>query len=143
MSITILACVAITSFFKRPDITLSNAVELLMEDMLIAKQRALITHSQVTVTFFSEGNGYEARDKVGRLLESPSGHGPFVRDYDYDAVFEGVSVVEVDFGEDRSLTFDRNGLTIEDGSVMLEFGGETRVIEMTREGGVRLRPHAK
>ena len=139
MTITLIACLAITTFFKRPEVTLDSAVELLMEDMLIAKNRALVTHSPVSVTFYEDGRGYEVRDKSGRLLPSPAGIGDFIRDYDYDAVFEGVAIAHVEFGDDRSLTFDRSGMTLEDGYVVAEFRGETRTVEMTREGGVRLR----
>lgn len=138
MTITLIACIAITAFFKRPEVTLDSAVELLMEDMLIAKNRALVTHSPVSVSFYDDGRGYEVRDRSGKLLPSPAGKGEFTRDYDYDAVFEGVSIVHVEFGDDRALTFDRSGMTLEDGYLVVEFRGETRTVEMTREGGVRL-----
>ena len=142
-TITIVACVAITLFFKRPAVTLNSAAQLLVEDMLTAKQRALISHSEVTVTFYAEGNGYEARYADGKFLPSPAGRGDFTRDYNFDAVFEGVSFSEVDFGADRSLTFDTRGLTTEDGSVTLSFGDATCGVEMTRAGGVRILPPSK
>jgi len=135
--ITLVACVAITVFFKQPEVTLLNAIDLLEEDMLTAKNRALLSHSKVVVHFYPEGNGYEARFENGKLLPSPAGRGEFIRDYDYDAVFEGVSFSEIDFGKDHSLTFDKSGLTLEDGSVTLEFRGSTAELEMTRAGGVR------
>lgn len=134
--ITLIACAAITFFFSQPYITLTSAIELLREDMLMAKNRALVTHTKVTVHFYAEGNGYEAQYETGDFLPSPAGRGDFIRDYNFDGVFEGVSFSEVDFGADRSLTFDTNGLTLEDGSVTLSFEGESALLEITRAGGI-------
>ncbi len=138
--ITLVAVVAITVFFKQPAVTLESAMELLVEDMLTAKNRALVSRRKVTVTFYAEGNGYEARYPSGEFLPSPSGRGDFIRDYTFDGVFEGVSFSDVQFGKDRALTFDNSGLTLEDGQVTLSFEGTTRSMEMTRAGGVRVLP---
>lgn len=138
MVITLVACLAITAFFRQPHVTLDNATALLMEDMLMAKNRALILRSEVHVTFFPEGNGYEVRNSDGDLLRHPAAKGEFIRDYEYDGVFEDVRILEVDFGPDRSLTFDRHGLSLEDGRVTLGFHDATRVVELSRKGGVRL-----
>ena len=74
------------TFFRQPEVTLHSAVELLLEDMLVAKNRALVMHSEVTVTFFDLGNGYEVRGADGELLPNPVGHGDFVRDYILEVV---------------------------------------------------------
>ena len=135
--ITLVACVAITVFFGQPAVTLTSAVKLLNQDMLIAKNRALLNRSNVTVHFYPAGNGYEARYEDGEFLPSPSGRGDFIRDYEIDGVFEGVSLSAVDFGEDRSLSFDTSGLSLEDGSVTLSYEGASSTVEITRAGGVR------
>jgi hypothetical protein len=54
------------------------------------------------------------------------GNGPFIRDYDYDAVFQGVHIQAVDFGSLRTLEFGRDGYSLHDGFVELKFRGETR-----------------
>ena len=138
MVITLVACLAITAFFRQPHITLDNATALLMEDMLMAKNRALILRSEVKVSFYAEGNGYEVRDANGDLLQNPAAKGDFIRDYTYDGVFEDVKILEVDFGPDRSLSIDRHGQAKEDGRVTIGFHDATRIVEVSREGGVRL-----
>jgi len=138
MILTLIACLAITAYFGQPRVTLRNACELLVQDLVSAKNRASIRRTSVTFTFHEDGHGYEARDANGRLLASPAGRGDFVRDYDFDGVFEGVRVVDVDFGDDRAVVFDRRGQATEDGAVTLEFEGERRTIEVSSTSGVRV-----
>ncbi len=66
--------------------------------------------------------------RLGDALEAPMGGGPYIRDYDVDAVFDGVQIIEVDFGGKRSLSFNSTGNSISDGSVVLEYNGETRKV---------------
>ena len=139
MVLTIVACLAITTYFSQPNITLQNACELLVDDMISAKNRAAILRDDVSFTFYEAGNGYEARDASDELLPSPAGRGDFIRDYGFDGVFEGVRVVEVQLGDDRTVVFNRKGHATESGSVTLEFGGERRVVDVSATLGVSIR----
>lgn len=136
--LAILAAWAIPAFFARPDVTLENASTLLAHDLRAAQNRAAYKGVPCSVVFPEDGDGYAVLDDHGDLIRNPRTELPFRRRYSIDGVFRGVVIVSVDFGPDRRLDFDENGLVLEGGSVTLAFNGDSRKLWI-EEGSGRLR----
>ncbi len=132
--IATLAAIAIPLWFSRPSITLEGAANLLVEDILQVQENAIMQRMGSRIEFDIDGGGYQAMDSSGLALLAPMGNGPYLRDYDVDAVLEGVRSAEVDFGGKRRLEFDQGGYSLHDGHVILTFGGQSkRVVFDTNE----------
>lgn len=132
--IATLAAIAIPLWFSRPSITLEGAANLLVEDILQVQESAILQRVGSRIEFDVDGGGYQALDSSGLALQAPMGNGPYLRDYDVDAVFEGVLITEVDFGGKRRLEFDQRGYSLHDGHVVLTFHGKSkRVVFDTNE----------
>ncbi len=124
--IATLAAVAIPLWFSQPSITLEGAANLLVEDILQVQENAIMQRMGSRIEFDADGGGYQAMDSSGLALLAPMGNGPYLRDYDVDAVFEGVLITEVDFGGKRRLEFDQGGYALHDGHVILTFRGKSK-----------------
>ncbi len=124
--IATLAAVAIPLWFSQPSITLEGAANLLVEDILQVQENAIMQRMGSRIEFDVDGGGYQAMDSSGLALLAPMGNGPYLRDYDVDAVFEGVLITEVDFGGKRRLEFDQGGYALHDGHVILTFHGKSK-----------------
>ncbi len=144
--LTLVACIAITAFFSRPEITLQNACVLLRDDLLSARQAAVLRHSPVTMRFLEAGNGYEVSVEVEgepELLPSPAGGGPSVRHYDRDGGFEGVRIERVTLRAEgaasssglRRIVFDGNGRSDALGTIVLSFAGTEQDVRLAEAMG--------
>lgn len=133
--ISIVAAIAIPVHFSRGDVTLENACVLMARDLRAAQNRSAYLGVASTFFFPADGTGYQVSDARGSLVRNPRTDQPFTRDYTRDAVFEGVSVLEVRFGPDRSLQFDEQGLASESGEVVLAYRGETRILSIRELSG--------
>lgn len=143
--ITIVACLAITTFFSRHEVTLENASKLLEEDLRSAKHSAALRHAPIHVEFSTSEDGYRVFDAKGQPLPNPAGGGPFERRYDFDAVFEGVEIHSLRAGENRSpqqtLTFDANGRPTTGFQIVLEFAEARQLVELLpHTGEIRVHP---
>jgi type II secretory pathway pseudopilin PulG len=132
---TLLACIAIPGWFSRSDITLDNAVQLLVRDMSDAQDRAAFQHRTLQLQFDADGDGYTITDARGRSIAAPVGTGPFTRRYSTDAVFRGVSVKALELGPENALHFGPRGMTLNGGRLVLAFQGEERVIQVQPNSG--------
>jgi len=136
-AVTGVAALSIWAYFSRAEITLQNAAQLMVEDLHLAQARATYTHSPVEIVFLPKGEGYyvvDANDANDGLL--PNARIP--RRYSADAIFEGVEILDLRLGAERTFVFDVNGHANTDLSATLSFAGHTRTVTLTRRDGV---PH--
>ncbi|MEE2939310.1 MAG: type II secretion system protein [Planctomycetota bacterium] len=130
------ASVGIPSYFGRPDVTLTSAAELLARDLREVGGRAAVYREALQLRFDDDGGGYSAADRSGQLLVSPHGAGPFVRRYDVDAVFRGVTIEALEPETPRSVTFDATGTASHSIAVTIGYRGETRVVTLAARTGL-------
>ncbi len=128
-----IATVAIPGFFGRDSVTLNNAAVLLAHDLRSAQNRAAFLGAPTIFSFEEDGQGYVVRSASGEPVRHPQAQHRFVRRYDVDGVFEGVTVKRAVFGGDPALTFDRYGLGHATGSIELEFEGSRRTVRYDAE----------
>lgn len=134
--LSIVASFAIPAWFSRSEVTLDNAALLLASDLRDVQNRAAYQGRRLRVEFFEKGNGYRAIDENGELMSALLGPGPFVRDYQHDAVFEDVTVLRTALGGDRIQAFDDRGRAEEAGSITLGHRGEVRVLHIAKQSGL-------
>lgn len=131
--LSVVAALAIPAFFERQEITLENAARILTRDLRSAQNTAAWRNVWVGLRFDEDGEGYTTVE----LPEGPGG--PAIelegRRFSRDAVFEGVWVGFVAFGEDRTIAYDERGHPSEDGSVQLLFKGDARVLMVDTPSG--------
>lgn len=147
----LLACVATASiwaYFTRSEVTLTNAANLLVEDLHMAQSRALFLDTPVEVVFDADGRGYRVVDGQGG---APSGLRELDltgRRYDIDAVFEGVAIARIEGAEvpsdpddpggeraRRSVRFDATGAITRSVWITLAYRGETRTVQVDAQVG--------
>ncbi len=126
VGIATVAAIGIPLWFQQPSITLQRAADLLVNDMLGVQENAIVHRMASRIEFNGDGGGYKALEASGMALPAPMGNGPYIRDFDQDAVFDGVLIEEADFGGQRSIEFGQDGYAVHDGHVVLSFRGETR-----------------
>lgn len=132
---TILACVAIPGWFSRTDITLNNAVHLLVRDLRDAQDRAAFQHRRLHLRFLASGDGYAVLDSRDQPIEAPVGTGDFVRHYSSDAVFRGVRLEPVLVGDDGDLHFGSRGRTLAASQILVTFRSESQLVEIEETTG--------
>lgn len=129
-TISILSCAAILHWFGRADITLDNAVSLLVEDLRHVQGRAVLENRELHVVFFEDGSGYEVLRADGQPIRGPLGAPIYRRRYSADAVFAGVTVNALELGGARRVIYTPSGPVPPQGSICLGFGGELRSLEI-------------
>lgn len=136
-ALAVVATIAIPAWFERGEVTLNNAAALLADDLELAQSLAL--GAAEPVDFYFEGNGYRAVGPDGEPLTHPRNGQPFVRDYDRDAVFQGVSLREANVGGGMPLRFDSRGFVSGGALVRVAFEGDERLIRIEApQGTIRL-----
>jgi hypothetical protein len=133
--VAIVAAFVVHEWFDRSEVTLENAAVLMARDLRSAQDRGAYFGEPVRFSFLAEGDGYEALDETGRVIQHPRTGLPFERRYSESGVFRGVFVVEVRFGADRSVDFDQDGRALESGEVTLAFGSDRRTIRLEKLSG--------
>ncbi len=136
VGLTVIASVGIPAYFGRPAVTLDGAANLLAKDLREVQNRAALYEEALWIRFDEDGNGYQITDGAGEPLLSPYGDGPFVRDYPFDAVFRGVSIVDVTPAKPGCVVFDRNGMPIDSVAVTIEYRGERREVVIRERSGL-------
>jgi prepilin-type N-terminal cleavage/methylation domain-containing protein len=136
--VTVIAALSVTAYFGRSEVTLENAVRLLVDDLRMAQTRATFFGSPIDVVFAADGSGYE-------LVEHGPGDptsaiGPLVppRRFGFGAVFEGIRVERVEVGDRREhapLEFDAKGSLLAGATIVLADRAETRTIVIEKETG--------
>lgn len=127
--ITILASIALPTYFGRPEVTLENAALLMAKDLRQAQNRAAYLGQSVDFVIERDGTGYSVSDPIaanGKHME---------RDYSRDAVFEGVRIVNVNLGPGMAFHFSPRGIALGGGSVTLAYAGDTRVLHVSSGSG--------
>lgn len=132
-AIALLAGLTIPYWFGRHDVTLDNAARLLARDLHAVQNRAAFLGEPARVRFHE--HGWEATDPAGELLTRYGGEEPFVRRLDSDAVFEGVTLQAIEFGDDAALDLGSRGEPLEEGSLEVVFRGERRLLRVTTPHG--------
>lgn len=139
-ALTLVALVAITSFFSQSEVTLHNAARLFAEDVRIAQNRALLLQAPVEIHFEEGGDGYrilESRTAPQHLLDLVP---PITRRYSADAVFEGVKILSRDLADQPTLRFDAQGKSTAAATIVFGFAGETRAVVIEAGRGVAQLP---
>jgi len=132
-AIALLAGLAIPFWFGRHEVTLDNAAQLLARDLRAVQNRAAFLGEPARVRFHE--HGWDAVDPTGEILSRYGGEELFVRQLDADAVFEGVTLRAIRFGDDAVLVFGAQGDALEAGSLELLFRGERRLVRVTAPEG--------
>lgn len=132
--LTGLATLSVWAYFSRGEITLDNAAKLLVEDLHLAQSRALYLRTPVYVHFDADGKGYGVSDGSGEKtgIEALDVLG---RRYDTDAVFDGVSVIDVQGAAERNVQFDNKGHVHETTRITLGYRGEARTVQLDATPG--------
>jgi type II secretory pathway pseudopilin PulG len=133
--VTLTASVSIWAYFARPEITLDNAVQLLVRDMRIAQSRAAILHSTVSVVFREDGDGYRVIDGTDGLVNSTYRPERIDRRFSRDAVFEGVTILPIGLAARGQVLFDGERSDPRSGRITLAYGRATRIVEIEEESG--------
>lgn len=140
VALTLVAVVAITSFFSQTEVTLHNAARLLADDVRTAQNRAMLLQIPVAFRFEDSGDGYAVED----LANGPEHLVDLVpavqRRYSADGVFEGVRIASVDMGGATQLRFDKLGRAERGAVIVLSYEGETRSVVVEIGRGIALRP---
>ncbi len=134
-AIAIASGLAIPAYFANPEVTLENAGVLLAHDLRAAQNRAAYFAEECHFEFLEEGKGYRVTDREGDVLVHQGTGLDFIRFYPEDGVFEGVEILEVDAGGDRSITYDDQGRPEESARITLGYRGERRVVELEAHSG--------
>jgi len=135
-AVAIVAVVAIPGFFARHDVTLDNACRLLLKDVRSAQNRS--SYLKTGAVFAFHADGWEATTPAGELLASRGTLDGIARQLSRDGVFEGVSIENIDFGDDDRFAFDERGLALEGGSLEIVFRGERRFVTIDQGTGLAL-----
>lgn len=126
--ISVIAALAIPSYFGRSEVTLENAAVLLARDLRAAQNRSAYMGETTRVVFFEDGDGYHVLDTFGKPTENPRNELPFERRYSIDAVFRGVRIASVELDGETALIFDERGEPTGPARITLEFDGDERTI---------------
>ncbi len=126
--VALTATVAISAFFSRTEITLDNAARLLAEDLRSAQSRATALRCEVVFRFAADGSGYESFDNDQRTKPHTNGPDGMRRDFERDAVFEGVRISAVQLGGPDHVLFLRDGSVAAGGQVTIDYHGATRTV---------------
>ena len=122
--VSITAALAIWLYFSRAEVTLVNAANLLVDDLILAQSRAAYLHTPVEVVFHPDGGGYHMSAVLGDDL--PNETKP--RRYEADAIFEGVRIGQCNLGPDHRLRFDARGRPVANASITVVYRGESRTV---------------
>jgi len=133
--LSVLAAIAIPTFFANADVTLENAGILLARDLRAAQNRSAYMAEPCRFEFTEDGDGYRVTDARGAIVQNPATGLEFVRSYSEDAVFSGVVITGIECGGDRTIVYDEQGRAAEPARITLEFGGERRVVTLEPGGG--------
>ena len=125
---SVVASFAIPAFFDRAEVTLDNACTLLLEDLRGTQNRAAYNRATYCLDFREDGDGYAVTDRAGHVISHPLGGGDYERRYSSDAVFMGVSISHVNFGDDPRIEYDSQGFAVNGGAVEISFRDRKRVI---------------
>ena len=127
--ITLLASIAIPSFFGRADVTLDNAAELLASDIRSGQNRAAFLKRQVSLHFYDAGDGYWIDDEVS----IKNAEAPLIanRIYSENAVFEDVRISDVARTEAGPIQFGTNGTATNSARITLSLGEATRTLTIS------------
>jgi type II secretory pathway pseudopilin PulG len=131
--IALLAGLTIPYWFGRHEVTLDNAARLLARDLQAVQNRTAFLGEPARVRFHE--HGWEATDSAGEVLTRYGGEEPFARRLDADAVFEGVTLQAIAFGDDAALDLGTHGEPLEEGSLVVTFRGERRLVRVTLPHG--------
>lgn len=132
VAVSLTAGLAIWSYFSRAEVTLVNAANLLVDDLILAQSRAASLHMPIEVVFHTDGGGYHIAALLGDDL--PDAQNP--RRYEADAIFEGVKIGSCVLGPEHRLVFDARGRPTSNVSITIVYRGETRTVLVRKNDAV-------
>lgn len=124
---TLVAALAISFHFGRPEVSLSSAAELLADDLRLLQSRAISQGRPATLSFAQDGRGWVALPPDDALP---------ARRLDSDAVFEGVRFEEASVPGGGLLRFDARGVPDRDAALVLRQRDHALVVEVDRRLGL-------
>lgn len=127
VALTLVAAVAISLHFGRPEVSLSSAAELLADDLRLLQSRAISHGRPATLTFTADGRGWSALAPDDALP---------TRRLDSDAVFEGVRFEPGSVPRAGLLRFDARGVPEQDAALVLRHRDHALVVEVDRRLGL-------
>lgn len=131
--VALLAGVVIPIFFGRHAVTLDNAAVLLARDLRSVQNRAAHLGQPTTLRF--DTDGWRAFDVFGQPLTRFASSERIERRLDADAVFEGVTLEEIAFGDGDEVHFDAAGRPDRGGSLEVVYRGERRLLRLSQDEG--------
>lgn len=131
--VALIAGIAIPTFFARHGITLDNAAILLARDLRSVQNRAAHLGQPTTLRF--DAHGWRAFDALGKPLMRFASEERIERRFDTDAVFEGVTLEVLRFGDGAEVHFDPSGRPDRGGSLEVVYRGERRHLSLSRADG--------
>jgi len=135
--VALVAGLAIPLWFSRHDVTLDNAALLLVRDLRATQSRAAILGEPLLLEL--DLHGWHAKSSDGQQVNRAGSDEPLMRRLDANGVFEGVTLSEIQFGDDHSVAFGPIGEWKEGGSIVLSFRGETRrIVVSAPRGDIRI-----
>lgn len=132
---TLIAAVAIPTWFGKGEVTLERAAILLARDLRAVQNHAVISDQRIWIEFLPEGDGYQALDEAGQPVVLYSDGVPLARRYNRNGVFEGVRVHSVTLDGDEPLSYDSGGFVLTGGQVILSLGEDRVVVHISPESG--------
>ncbi len=124
---TLVAALAISLHFGRPEVSLSSAADLLADDLRLLQSRAISQGRPATLSFAPDGRGW--------IALAPDDALP-VRRLDSDAVFEGVRFDATSVPDAGLVRFDARGVPDQDAALVLRHKDHTLVVEVDRRLGL-------
>jgi len=122
--IAIAAALVVPQAMSGSDLRALSAARTLMADLEYAQSQAVVTQSQVTVTFDQAGNSYQLSNQSQTLIH-PISKKDYVVDFDSSESLRGVSIAAVNFNGGATVTFDALGAPDPAGFVDLAAGPHT------------------
>ncbi|HET6428443.1 MAG TPA: GspH/FimT family protein [Phycisphaerae bacterium] len=100
------------------------AARRLMADLEYAQNQAIVTQTQIKVTFDSSTNSYTVANQSGPLIH-PITKKDYVVDFDIEDTFKGIAIGSAVFGGAGEVNFSALGAPDQGGSVDLAAGAHT------------------
>ena len=122
--IAIAAALVVPQAVSGSDLRALSAARTLMADLEYAQSQAVVTQSDITVTFDQAGNSYRLSNQSQPLIH-PISKKDYVVDFDSSESLRGVSIAAVNFNGGSTVTFNALGAPDPAGSVDLAAGPHT------------------
>jgi general secretion pathway protein H len=137
----IAAAMVVPQMLKAGSLSIQAAARMVVSDIVFAQNEAIARQQTRQFVVDAEGNGYSVTDGEGDAVPAPWLGGTLVVDFDTDRRFQGVEIVQPDFGGSATLGFDELGTPTAGGTVdLITNGYRYRVTVTAFTGRVEVEP---